>query len=214
MADKLVNPAYMNPWKLFAVILLLAGFLQLLLMAKPTETPQPTPSPPPIRTPTLPPMPRLKPAPTPQPYLPQVSLEEAEATLGVKVPLPTYMMEGLSLGKVESIKESKYVYLNYRDANNVERININIHYHPINRSRADAIINRSIEINRDECGLTTSRVTVNGNLGFAREPGLQKNGYYAKGAVFFWTETLFIRVYGDYPASELIKVAESMPLGR
>lgn len=182
----------------------------------PTSSPTPSPKPTPTTSPSPSPTPPPPPAPTPKPFAPYkvVSLGEAEAALGIAT--PTYLPRNLTL-QVRMYR-SDYYCLQYGVKPGEEEIWINIIKRGLDNQTREFYVELGLKT-AEEYGLKAWRITVGGWPGYAREPGWQSKPvdeegnpvYYAPGSVRWWTDRLDIAVHSrQYPASELLKIAESI----
>lgn len=131
----------------------------------------------------------------------KVSLDVAKARIPWTVPLPTYKVSNADLvevwvsGENDAPKE-RQIYLIYADG-------LEISIWPEAQSP---------DFSSWEAPFHA--VKVKGISGVGTEPGVQKvedEEQKYPGSVTWWQNGLVINIYGDFPLTELLKVAESMP---
>jgi len=154
------------------------------------------------------------PTPTHPPMLAVEGIQEAEAVVGYKIPVPTQVPGDLSLQRI-LIQSDSIVYLLYADGP-VEELDEARLMFIISQLPSDVDLNtidRWINDFLNSTRMSARRITINGYPGYVTEPGIDPlTGWYEKGSLQFWAEGLDIQIYGDYSSGELIKIAESLPL--
>lgn len=133
--------------------------------------------------------------------------------MGVRIPVPSYMVGNLSLSKVKA--QGEWISTLIYDAPGEAELAIVIARQgkTVNWTDIQGGIDNVIEKFRSE-GLEAWRITIGGWPGVAKDVGRKHSGYYSIGHVWVCTDKLRILIMGDYPASELLKVAESMGIAK
>jgi len=132
----------------------------------------------------------------------KVALEVAQARLPWSIPLPSHTISSATLTETWVSFENfnpadRQLYLIYSNG-----LRISIWHEPV-----------PLDFSTWEAPFRT--VTVKGITGIGKDPGTQYVEGYGEnrypGSVTWWENGLLITIYGEFPAEQLIQVAESMP---